>query len=103
MFFFVFCRKKITDIATDENYFLIVVHGLTQIVHPLITSEINKQYDKSDERAGISKQQKAKFSKDSPKKEKRKKKDKFHQTQSQQSRLSPQKSEFPIFKIQHVQ
>ncbi|CAC5400771.1 unnamed protein product [Mytilus coruscus] len=85
--------KKITDITTNENNFLVVVYGLTQIVHPLIKSEINKQYDKSDERAGISKQKKAKYSKDLRKKGKRRKKDNLHRTQDHQSRLYPQKKE----------
>lgn len=99
MFLLYFCRKKITDISTNENNFLVVVHGLTQVVHPLIKSEINKQYDRSDERAGISKQQTANFSKGLRKKEKRKKKAKLPRTHDPQSCLCSHKSEFSIFKI----
>lgn len=35
----IYYRKKITDISVEENNFLVVAHGLTKIVFPLIKKE----------------------------------------------------------------
>ncbi|CAC5408766.1 unnamed protein product [Mytilus coruscus] len=35
--------KKFTDLTVDESNYLVVVHGLTKIVHPIIKKEFNTQ------------------------------------------------------------
>ncbi|CAC5408760.1 unnamed protein product [Mytilus coruscus] len=36
-------KKKFEDLTTEENNYLVVVHGLTQIVYPIIKNEFNTQ------------------------------------------------------------
>lgn len=36
-------RRKFGDLTTEENNYLVVVHGLTNIVYPIIQNEFNTQ------------------------------------------------------------
>lgn len=37
------CSKKFTDLTVEESNYLVVVHGLTKIVHPIIKKEFSTQ------------------------------------------------------------
>lgn len=39
LLFFIFCRKKITDVTDEENNFLMVFSGFKKVVYPVIKRE----------------------------------------------------------------
>lgn len=90
LLFTIFYSKKITDLSSEENNFLAVVHGLVKIVYPVIKKEFNSQcpdHVLNDIRVAIYEQQKAKRGKKSHKDEKNSPKEGMHFTQDQQKRL----------------
>lgn len=102
-----FCRKIFTDFTTEENNFLVVVYGLTNIVYPLIQNEFSTQcpdHVLKEIRTGISEQQNAKYCKGSicsSKDVNKSRKERMYLTKDQQRQLLPT-SEFITSKIMYA-
>lgn len=97
MIFSICCRRKITDITPEENFFLVVVHALTKIVYPVIKHQLSKQCpeDVLDKiRTNIYGEQTAQFKRDSLKSLRRNSKKRIYLTQNKKEQLFAVKSKF---------
>lgn len=97
IFLFKFCSRQFTDITNEENNFLVVVHGLSTIVYPVIKNQLDKHCPEEvfkKIRTNIYEEKTAVYNKDLPKDVKKRRKKRIYLTQNKKQQLFSGNSEF---------
>lgn len=90
------------DLTPEENYFLVAVHALSNIVYPVISKEFDRlcpDQELEKIRYDMYEQQNAQYHNDSQKIGKKSRKKRIYLTQNQQQQLFSTKREFIIFQF----